>query len=366
MLIETKIKDSLLLGVLYLMTALACLYGWLYLDMKWEFLSAPLIFALIWGIVFVKEVIYVLIISLLAIIAVSLIVPIFISALIEWGFHESTSGAIFICSIQIGFFFLLSVILKIVMAIKERMAYLKHFEKKIYPELIRSPNPHIRLSLFMLIPPFTSFFSLYLARSTGYLSSWFPCVLTGIVIIFLSLIFMSAYQRFLLHFHYASQYEKKIWPYVFFHPRIFCKKHLMRPRKLRKALFYYDVRCRAKDESHEFIRGIREIVGLIGSNADEFERDRDRLYINLWSESHKKAINADIDVLEIRDTEGISYDYAINAVLVTLKNDASRPGEYVRQIPVIIRGNPLIPEGAMRILGHEFGKIRKKVKTSQV
>ncbi|MDM8523118.1 hypothetical protein QUF80_07080 [Desulfococcaceae bacterium HSG8] len=98
-------------------------------------------------------------------------------------------------------------------------------------------------------------------------------------------------------------------------------------------------------------------MGLIGSGGI-FELQRDRIYINLWSESDKKAGNADIDILEIRDTAGINYDYAINAVLVSLKNDAPRPSGYVRQIPVVIYGNPPIPEGAMRILDHEFGEIR--------
>ncbi|MCP4106750.1 MAG: hypothetical protein GY749_14630 [Desulfobacteraceae bacterium] len=65
---------------------------------------------------------------------------------------------------------------------------------------------------------------------------------------------------------------------------------------------------------------------------------------NLWSEQEKKAGNADIDILEIRSNSNISYDYAINALLITLKNDASRPTEYVKQIPAVIEKNAVIPE----------------------
>ena len=43
--------------------------------------------------------------------------------------------------------------------------------------------------------------------------------------------------------------------------------------------------------------------------------------MSLWNEQEKKACNADIDILEIRESDGVSYDYAINAVLNVLKND---------------------------------------------
>ncbi|MCP4348578.1 MAG: hypothetical protein GY795_24100, partial [Desulfobacterales bacterium] len=68
--------------------------------------------------------------------------------------------------------------------------------------------------------------------------------------------------------------------------------------------------------------------------------------------------NADIDVLEIREGKDISYDYAINAVLVTLKNDVSRPKEYVKNIPVVIQENLSVPEGVISVLNHEFGEIK--------
>ena len=81
------------------------------------------------------------------------------------------------------------------------------------------------------------------------------------------------------------------------------------------------------------------------------------MYVNLWNEAEKKAKNADIDVLEIRESDGISYDWAVNAVLNELKNDISRPRGYVKGIPVIIRGNPFLSENSKMIL-KEFGGIR--------
>ncbi len=97
---------------------------------------------------------------------------------------------------------------------------------------------------------------------------------------------------------------------------------------------------------------------MIGSNIEDYSVTGDNVYISLWSEQQKKARNADIDVLEIENSEEISYDYAINAVLVTLKNDVSRPTEYIKGIPLVIHGELPVPAGAMKMLEHEFGEIQ--------
>ena len=104
---------------------------------------------------------------------------------------------------------------------------------------------------------------------------------------------------------------------------------------------------------------VRTVIGLIGGNVDDYRRDGDKVYVNLWNEADKRALNADIDVLEIRKTDGISYDYAVNAVLNVLKNDVSRPRKYVKNIPVVIRGNPSLSDNSKMILENEFGGILK-------
>ncbi|MCP4348579.1 MAG: HEAT repeat domain-containing protein, partial [Desulfobacterales bacterium] len=79
--------------------------------------------------------------------------------------------------------------------------------------------------------------------------------------------------------------------------------------------------CRHCNTWIHLIQNIRQVIGLIGGDIQDYHIDEDKIYISLWSEQQKKAGNADIDVLEIREGKDISYDYAINAVLVTLKND---------------------------------------------
>ena len=97
---------------------------------------------------------------------------------------------------------------------------------------------------------------------------------------------------------------------------------------------------------------------MIGGDVSDYRQDGEKVYVNLWFESDKKTRNADIDVLEIHESNGINYDYAVNAVLNVLKNDVSRPRKYVKGIPVIIRGNPPLSENSRMILEHEFGGIR--------
>ncbi|MCP4345360.1 MAG: hypothetical protein GY795_07520 [Desulfobacterales bacterium] len=163
---------------------------------------------------------------------------------------------------------------------------------------------------------------------------------------------------FIRKFYHASQNEKRRWGYLSDYPKLFCKKHFFKPALVRKAFFYYDVCCRSTGCSpDEFTIGINEVIGMIGAHLRISGR-REVIYISLWSEKSKTARNADIDILEIRNAKGINYDYAINAVLMALKNDTFRPMEYIKQIPVVIHGNPPISEGAMRILKHEFKEVK--------
>ncbi len=232
------------------------------------------------------------------------------------------------------------------------------FIGKTYSGFINLP---VKISAFLLFPPLSLVSTWYLLSRTEYLPSltlWGLYALIAGITLVLSIIFMYLYNLVLLHFKSASENEKERWEYVSAYPRLFCEKHLLKPVITRKALIYCDVQCRAKYCRHTFITGIREVTGLIGSDIDKCKKNRGRAYVNLWSEPDKKARNADIDVLEIREAEGISYDHAISAVLMALINDASRSREYIKKIPVVISGNPLISEGAMKILRHEFGGIR--------
>ncbi|MCP4351284.1 MAG: hypothetical protein GY795_37950 [Desulfobacterales bacterium] len=155
--------------------------------------------------------------------------------------------------------------------------------------------------------------------------------------------------------------SNKKWQLYF--PRLLCSKCFMKTVKKQIVRYgilkiYTVIVCRGCN-SWVHLKNAKRIIGVIGAKED-FYVSKGNAYVSLWSEQQKKARNADIDVLEIRDSEGINYDYAINAVLITLKNDVSRPGEYVKELPVVIHGNPGIPEGSRIILEHEFGKIEKQ------
>ena len=99
---------------------------------------------------------------------------------------------------------------------------------------------------------------------------------------------------------------------------------------------------------------------MIGGDVKDYKQDGEKVYVNLWFEHEKKARNADIDVLEIHESNGISYNWAINAELNELKNDVSRSSKYVINIPVIIRGNPTLLENSKMILANEFGGIKNE------
>ena len=117
--------------------------------------------------------------------------------------------------------------------------------------------------------------------------------------------------------------------------------------------------CKTCGSKEGRIEGVKKVVGLIGADVKDYRKDGEIFYVSLWNEQEKKACNADIDILEIRESDGVSYDYAVNAVLNVLKNDVSRPRDYVKGIPVIIRGNPPLSENSRMILTHEFGGIKK-------
>ncbi len=153
-------------------------------------------------------------------------------------------------------------------------------------------------------------------------------------------------------------------PYQESYPHLICGKCFLKTKKnkikpLRFKAFVF-VACRSCGTSIHLLQNIRKVVGIVGGDIEDYYTEKDCIYINLWSESQKKARNADIDILEIREAQGISYEYAINAVLVTLKNDVSRPKEYVKNIPVVIYGNPPVPKGARLMIAHEFGEIRNE------
>jgi len=141
--------------------------------------------------------------------------------------------------------------------------------------------------------------------------------------------------------------------------KIICRNCLRYSEPLRsrydKGIRYCE-RCGRPDY---LLKSIKRVIGLIGGDIEDHKIDKDSLYINLWNEERRKARDVDIDILEIRDSPNITYDLAINTVLETLKKSTDRPVDYdVKQIAVLLRGNPPIPEETKRVLEHNFGRIK--------
>ncbi|MCP4349502.1 MAG: hypothetical protein GY795_28810 [Desulfobacterales bacterium] len=346
--IKMEVKDAILLGVLYLVAAIFWLYGWFSLGMRQEFLCTFLVIAII------------LVVGKLSSLLSSYVKK-----------HEEKKIVKFITSenenVKIALFFLPFALTNI---------YMLH--------LIENPsNNFITWGVHILFCFFTPMCLQLISKSfavTSFdtvhnlLKFYLLVILTPFIFFFSSPYFwpMSIFSFFLLYILFClyntylslpvsriSQREKEIRKYLNAHPDLICKEHLLRPSMTKEAFFYRDIRCRVTGcPDNDFIT-VKTVAGLIGGDTDKPVSDTDKFHVSLWSESDKKAVNADIDILEIRETEGISYDYAINALLVTLKNDVSRPADFVKKIPVIIKGNPQIPEGAMKILKNEFGNIKK-------
>ena len=229
---------------------------------------------------------------------------------------------------------------------------------KIYDE---DESFWIKLPPYLLFPPFIFLFLNVFLSQFELLTKWhISYIVTGITAYFLSLFFAYLSNLIFLFFRHASRKEKLIQHYLFAYPHIFCKRHLLRPIKVRNALFYNDILCRIDENCpKKFTTGIKQVIGLIGGKISNYMRVDDKFYINLWDNEKKKSRRADIDVLEIRNTEGINYDLAITSVYDTLVNDISRPRDWLKNISVVIKGNPFISEDVMKVLQENFGEVEK-------
>jgi len=149
-----------------------------------------------------------------------------------------------------------------------------------------------------------------------------------------------------------------------YYAHLLCSSCFLRAGKIRIRIGILKrhtfIACRHCHGCLHLIKDVRQVIGLIGGNIGAHRINEGEVFVNLWSETEKRARNADIDVLEIRNDKGVSYDYAVNAVLITLKNDVSRPRKYVKSIPVVIHGEPPIPREIMRILEQEFGGVKQR------
>jgi hypothetical protein len=106
--------------------------------------------------------------------------------------------------------------------------------------------------------------------------------------------------------------------------------------------------------------GVLKVIGLIGGNSVHVKHTDSTVTVKVWSESGKSARNADIDCLVIREGNVDNYERAVNALINALRSDVSRPADWCKKIPVIIKGEPKLSVGAVRMLEDTFMSVQKE------
>jgi hypothetical protein len=141
------------------------------------------------------------------------------------------------------------------------------------------------------------------------------------------------------------------------HQNVLCDNclHISKPLK---SNYEYGERYCEHCGSSSFLKNVKCVIGLIGSNIEVYQLEGDKFYINLWDKENEIARNADINILEIRNTKSIkNYDFVINSVYTTLYNDVSRDKNYLKGVSVIIKGNPRISEDVLNMLKKNFKEV---------
>ena len=89
------------------------------------------------------------------------------------------------------------------------------------------------------------------------------------------------------------------------HHHLLCTECFLRSKKesAKVSAFksYHYVICRGCGSSLRLIKDVKKITGLIGGGIDNYEVNDEKAFVSLWFEGEKKARNADIDILEIRE-----------------------------------------------------------------
>jgi HEAT repeat protein len=145
------------------------------------------------------------------------------------------------------------------------------------------------------------------------------------------------------------------------YPRVMCRHCKVKSKVLKDRMSrsqYTFVVCRNCGSCSDLIAGVEEIIGVISDKGEKWHQDGSTVYLRLWSESDQQACNADIDRLVIEEGPIANYERAVNAVILALKNDISRPSTWCKQIPVEIHGNPPLSVAALRMLKDAFGKVQ--------
>jgi len=137
--------------------------------------------------------------------------------------------------------------------------------------------------------------------------------------------------------------------------RAVCRNCLRISRPL-KSRYESGIRYCERCDSTNFLEGVNRVIGIVGGYKGDYHREGNILYINLWSEGNVR--DADINELWIRKIHGnVDYEAVIEKIVMELKRDVARPANWLKKVRVIIKGNPPLSTGAMRILKQEFKEV---------
>jgi len=137
--------------------------------------------------------------------------------------------------------------------------------------------------------------------------------------------------------------------------KAFCIKcfHFSKPLK---SGYESGIRYRDRCDSTNFLEGVNKVIGIVGGYKGDYHREGNILYINFWSEGNVR--DADINELWIREIHGdVDCEAVIEKIVMELKKDVARPANWLKKVRVIIKGNPPLSTGAMRILKQEFKEV---------
>lgn len=93
--------------------------------------------------------------------------------------------------------------------------------------------------------------------------------------------------------------------------------------------------CRRCERMKHLKPGYITVVGTIGKGSLNDKEEPARREVNLWDETNKKPLLADIDELEIYDDSQMDYDWAVSAVIESQHNHGLHDA-----VPVRILGEP--------------------------
>lgn len=100
-------------------------------------------------------------------------------------------------------------------------------------------------------------------------------------------------------------------------PDVFCRECRSRAEEIVHEEWRY-VRCRSCKEAPDLVPGIGMVIGEIGGEGD-WVLDEKKLTVAMWDQS-ETARPAELDLLRIKSNSGINYDWAVSAVVESMKN----------------------------------------------